>query len=39
MEWDDEEARAEYQWLWVASRFKHDRYRDYVQAHGFLGIC
>ena len=36
MEWDDEEARAEYQWLWVASRFKYDRYRDYVAGSRFL---
>ena len=36
MAWDDDVAREEYQWLWVASRFKYDRYRDYVAGSRFL---
>ena len=36
MEWTDDHAREEYQWLRLMSRFKYDGYRDFVAGVRFL---
>jgi len=36
MEWSNDRARAEYQWLRLMSRFKYDGYRDFVAGARFL---
>ena len=36
MEWSDDRARDEYQWLRLMSRFKYDSYRDFVAGARFL---
>ena len=36
MDWSNDRARAEYQWLRLMSRFKYDSYRDFVAGVRFL---
>ena len=36
MDWSDDHARIEYQWLRLMSRFKYDGYRDFVAGVQFL---
>ncbi len=36
MDWSDDHARTEYQWLRLMSRFKYDGYRDFVAGVQFL---
>lgn len=36
MDWSDDRARIEYEWLRLMSRFKYDGYRDFVAGFQFL---
>ena len=36
MQWDDDEARKEFQWLKLMARLKYDGYRDFQAGMRFI---